>query len=83
MLFGDYLYTKSMGIALDEGDLTILKVLSDTTLSMIEGEILGIEKTGVDPRDAGGGARDHRAARPRTSSRRRAACPRTSLPGAT
>ncbi|HEV8231027.1 MAG TPA: polyprenyl synthetase family protein, partial [Thermoanaerobaculia bacterium] len=44
-LFGDYLYTKSMGIALDEGDLTILKVLSDTTLSMIEGEIIGTEKT--------------------------------------
>ena len=46
VLFGDYLYTKSMGIALDEGDLTILKVLSDTTLSMIEGEIIAIEKTG-------------------------------------
>ncbi len=45
VLFGDYLYTKSMGIALDEGDLTILKVLSDTTLSMIEGEIIAIEKT--------------------------------------
>lgn len=45
VLFGDYLYTKSMGIALDEGDLTILKVLSDTTLSMIEGEIIGTEKT--------------------------------------
>jgi octaprenyl-diphosphate synthase len=36
-----------MGIALDEGDLTILKLLSDTTLSMIEGEIIGIEKTGA------------------------------------
>ena len=46
VLFGDYLYTMSMGIALDEGDLTILKVLSDTTLSMIEGEIIGIEKEG-------------------------------------
>ena len=46
VLFGDYLYTKSMGIALDEGDLTILKVLSDTTLSMIEGEIISSEKTG-------------------------------------
>jgi octaprenyl-diphosphate synthase len=46
VLFGDYLYTKSMGIALDEGDLTILKLLSDTTLSMIEGEIIAIEKTG-------------------------------------
>ncbi|MGH9442205.1 MAG: polyprenyl synthetase family protein, partial [Thermoanaerobaculia bacterium] len=32
VLFGDYLYTKSMGVALDEGDLTILKILSDTTL---------------------------------------------------
>ncbi|HEY3202990.1 MAG TPA: polyprenyl synthetase family protein [Thermoanaerobaculia bacterium] len=47
VLFGDYLYTMSMGIALDEGDLTILKVLSDTTLSMIEGEIIGIEKEGT------------------------------------
>jgi octaprenyl-diphosphate synthase len=47
VLFGDFLYTKSMGIALDEGDLTILKLLSDTTLSMIEGEIIAIEKTGV------------------------------------
>jgi len=46
VLYGDYLYTKSMGIALDEGDLTILKVLSDTTLSMIEGELIAIEKTG-------------------------------------
>jgi len=46
VLFGDYLYTKSMGIALDEGDLIILKILSDTTLSMIEGEIIAIEKTG-------------------------------------
>jgi octaprenyl-diphosphate synthase len=46
VLFGDYLYTMSMGIALDEGDLTILKVLSDTTLSMIEGEIIGMEKEG-------------------------------------
>ncbi len=46
VLFGDYLYTMSMGIALDEGDLTILKVLSDTTLSMIEGEMIGMEKEG-------------------------------------
>jgi octaprenyl-diphosphate synthase len=46
VLFGDYLYTMSMGIALDEGDLTILKVLSDTTLSMIEGEMISMEKEG-------------------------------------
>ena len=46
VLFGDYLYTMSMGIALDEGDLTILKVLSYTTLSMIEGEMISMEKEG-------------------------------------
>ena len=46
VLFGDYLSTMSMGIALDEGDLTILKVLSDTTLSMIEGEMISMEKEG-------------------------------------
>jgi octaprenyl-diphosphate synthase len=46
VLFGDYLYTKSMGVALDEGDLGILGLLSDTTLSMIEGEILSLERAG-------------------------------------
>ena len=46
VLFGDYLYTKSMGVALDEGDLTILKILSDTTLAMIEGEIIALEREG-------------------------------------
>ena len=61
VLFGDYLYTMSMGIALDEGDLTILKVLSDTTLSMIEGEILGHGEGRLRPRHPGGGARDHAA----------------------
>src|SRR5258708_22636822 len=35
-----------MDIALDEGDLTILKVHSDTSLTMTEGEIIAIEKTG-------------------------------------
>jgi octaprenyl-diphosphate synthase len=44
VLFGDYLYTKSMGVALDEGNLAILGLLSDTTLSMIEGEILSLER---------------------------------------
>jgi octaprenyl-diphosphate synthase len=46
VLFGDYLYTKSMGVALDEGNLEILKILSDTTLAMIEGEIIGLEREG-------------------------------------
>jgi octaprenyl-diphosphate synthase len=46
VLFGDYLYTKSMGVALDEGDLAILKILSDATLAMIEGEIIALERQG-------------------------------------
>ncbi len=54
VLFGDYLYTKSMGVALDEGDLTILKILSDTTLAMIEGEIISLEREGDVDLDADG-----------------------------
>lgn len=46
VLFGDYLYTKSMGVALDEGDLQILKILSEATLAMIEGEIVALERQG-------------------------------------
>jgi octaprenyl-diphosphate synthase len=46
VLFGDYLYTKSMGVALDEGDLRILKILSEATLAMIEGEIIALERQG-------------------------------------
>jgi len=54
VLFGDYLYTKSMGVALEEGDLTILKILSQTTLAMIEGEIIGLEREGDVDLDAEG-----------------------------
>jgi octaprenyl-diphosphate synthase len=46
VLFGDYLYTKSMGVALEEGSLPILKILSDATLAMIEGEIISLETEG-------------------------------------
>lgn len=46
VLFGDYLYMKAMEIALDEGDLKVLKLLSDVTLAMTEGEILGSERRG-------------------------------------
>lgn len=46
VLFGDYLYMKSMEIALDEGDLRVLRVLSDVTLEMTEGEIIGSEIRG-------------------------------------
>lgn len=46
VLFGDFLYMKSMEIALEEGDLRILKLLSDVTLSMTEGEIIASERRG-------------------------------------
>ena len=46
VLFGDYLYMKAMGMALDEGDLRVLRLLSDVTLQMTEGEILGSERRG-------------------------------------
>ncbi len=46
VLFGDFLYMKAMEIALDEGDLAVLKCLSDVTLAMTEGEILGAERRG-------------------------------------
>src|SRR5262249_20553903 len=46
VLFGDYLYMKSMEIALEEGDLRVLKLLSDVTLQMTEGEIVGSERRG-------------------------------------
>jgi octaprenyl-diphosphate synthase len=46
VLLGDYLYTKSMGMALSQDNLPILRILSDATLRMIEGEILEIEQDG-------------------------------------
>jgi octaprenyl-diphosphate synthase len=47
VLFGDFLYMKSMEIALEEGDLRVLSVLSDVTLRMTEGEIIGAERRGL------------------------------------
>lgn len=46
VLVGDYLYTHSMNIALAEGNLDILRLLSDVTIRMIEGEIIGLEQSG-------------------------------------
>jgi octaprenyl-diphosphate synthase len=46
VLLGDFLYTKSMAMALSQDNLPILRLLSDVTLSMIEGEILEIERDG-------------------------------------
>ena len=46
VLVGDYLYTHSMNLALAEGNLDILRLLSSVTIRMIEGEILGLEQNG-------------------------------------
>ena len=46
VLVGDYLYTHSMSMALAEGNLDILRLLSNVTIRMIEGEILGLEENG-------------------------------------
>jgi octaprenyl-diphosphate synthase len=47
VLFGDFLYMKSMEIALEEGDLRVLRLLCDVTLRMTEGEIIGAERRGL------------------------------------
>jgi len=46
VLLGDYLYIRSMGMAIDLGDLRILKVICDVTLRMIEGELLELTRGG-------------------------------------
>ena len=46
VLLGDFLYTKSMAMALSQDNLPILRLLSEVTLRMIEGEILEIERNG-------------------------------------
>lgn len=46
VLVGDFVYMHAMSIALAEGDLDILRLLSDITLRMTEGEILALEKNG-------------------------------------
>lgn len=43
VLVGDYIFMHSMAMALAEGNLEILRLLSDATIKMIEGEILGTE----------------------------------------
>ena len=46
VLLGDFLYTKSMSMALSQDNLRVLRLLSDVTLRMIEGELLEIERNG-------------------------------------
>lgn len=46
VLLGDYLYIKSMALALTHDTLEIVRVLCDATLKMIEGEIYQLTKNG-------------------------------------
>lgn len=47
VLLGDYLYIKSMGLALTYDSIDIVRLLCDVTLRMIEGELYQLTKTGV------------------------------------
>jgi octaprenyl-diphosphate synthase len=40
VLLGDYLYIKSMNMALEADDIRIIKILAEITLKMIEGELI-------------------------------------------
>jgi octaprenyl-diphosphate synthase len=46
VLLGDYLYIKSMAMALTHDSLEIIRLLCDVTLRMIEGELYQLTKTG-------------------------------------
>jgi len=47
VLLGDYLYIKSMGLALSRDTLDVIRLLCDVTLRMIEGELYQLTKNGV------------------------------------
>ena len=46
VLLGDYLYIKSMGMALTHDTLDLVRLLCDVTLRMIEGELYQLTKNG-------------------------------------
>jgi octaprenyl-diphosphate synthase len=46
VLLGDYLYIRSMAMALTQDSLEVVRLLCDCTLKMIEGELLQLTKTG-------------------------------------
>jgi octaprenyl-diphosphate synthase len=46
VLLGDYLYIRSMAMALTQDTLDIVRLLCDVTLRMIEGELYQLTKTG-------------------------------------
>ena len=47
VLFGDFLYLKSMSLALSQDSLEIIRLLCDITLRVVEGEIYQLTKNGV------------------------------------
>ena len=47
VLFGDFLYLKSMSLALTHDTLDIVRLLCDVTLRIVEGEIYQLTKTGA------------------------------------
>jgi octaprenyl-diphosphate synthase len=47
VLFGDFLYLKSMSLALAHDNLDIIRLLCDVTLHIVEGEIYQLTKSGV------------------------------------
>jgi octaprenyl-diphosphate synthase len=47
VLLGDFLYIKSMSLALTQDRLDIIRLLCDVTLRMIEGELFQLTKNGV------------------------------------
>ena len=46
VLLGDYLYLKSMTLALTADDLRLIRILCDITLTMIEGELMQADRNG-------------------------------------
>ena len=55
VLLGDYLYIRSMAMALTQDTLVVVRLLCDVTLRMIEGELYQLTKTG----DAGLSEEEH------------------------
>lgn len=47
VLFGDFLYLKSMSLALTQDSLEIIRLLCDVTLRIVEGEIYQLTKQGA------------------------------------
>lgn len=46
VLLGDWLYTRSMELALEVDDIPVMRVLSRATIEMIEGEMIGLQISG-------------------------------------